>query len=139
MTQVMGRGARTDIGIGLAIGVVAVVGATIGAAALTAGVPGRLAVIALVAGAVAAWVDDARAAVATAGVGFLLFDGFLVNRYGDLSWHGRTSLWQVAVLAVALGVGRGWRRLQTLRVSAARDRDIEGLLGATRVDHGETK
>ena len=37
--------------------------------------------------------------MAIAGIGFLVFDGFLVNQLGELSWHG----WADATRVVTLG------------------------------------
>ena len=85
------------------------VGATIvSALAFTAPIAG-LVVMALAVAGYAMFVDDVRAALATGAVGYLLFDGFLVNRYGDLTWPGTTSL-VAFVLAVVLGVGLRWLR-----------------------------
>jgi hypothetical protein len=85
----------TPFGINLAVGVVIVLGAS------------------AVAGALSAVVDDWRAALATAGLSCLVFDGFLVNRYGELTWDGITSVWQVATLAVAAALGRAWRSVRS--------------------------
>ncbi|MGN9907667.1 hypothetical protein ACTMTJ_08955 [Phytohabitans sp. LJ34] len=53
---------------------------------------GRLLAIVLAVGGYAALVADTWAALVTAGLGCLLFDGFLVNRFGDLTWDGTTSM-----------------------------------------------
>jgi hypothetical protein len=43
-------------------------------------------------------VADTRASLVTAGLGYLLFDGFLVNRFGDRTWDGTTIMWHLTVL-----------------------------------------
>src|SRR5438270_3121 len=61
----------------------------------------RLAVLAVGMTAFACAVGDAAAAVVAVGVGFLLFDGFVEDRYGDLAWHGRGDLVRLGVLVAA--------------------------------------
>jgi MFS family permease len=46
------------------------------------------------------------APLVTAGIGFLVFDGFLVNQLGELSWHGSSDGVRLAVLAAAVIFGR---------------------------------
>ncbi|WP_157546810.1 hypothetical protein [Hamadaea tsunoensis] len=45
-------------------------------------------------------------AIAVAGIGFLVFDGFLVNQLGVLSWHGWADAGRIAALGAALIFGR---------------------------------
>ncbi|TDO39664.1 hypothetical protein C8E87_3359 [Paractinoplanes brasiliensis] len=47
-------------------------------------------------------------------LGCLLFNGFLVNRFGELTWHGEAEVWPVVVLAGTAGVGVAVRRLQAV-------------------------
>jgi hypothetical protein len=105
---------------GLAAGSVAmIVAALIDSAAFTPGDTGdRLAVMAA-AIAVFTIVGGWQSALPVATVGYLLFDGFLVNRYGELTWDPQTGPRAVGViaLAVALGVIIGW--LRTSRYRAA--------------------
>ncbi|MCW6004426.1 hypothetical protein K1W54_07490 [Micromonospora sp. CPCC 205371] len=54
---------------------------------------------------IAAIVTGVLASLVTAGLGCLLFTGFLVNRYGELTWDGTTSVWRAIVLAAAVGIG----------------------------------
>jgi hypothetical protein len=53
------------------------------------------------------------APAATAGIGFLVFNGFLVNELGELSWHGNADLTRLLALAAAVIFGRlvgdSWR------------------------------
>jgi hypothetical protein len=78
---------RTPFGIAVGIGVATMVAATATSAALFSpvDVPPRLAVLSIAVGACAATMADTRASLATAGLGYLLFSGFLVNRYGELT------------------------------------------------------
>jgi hypothetical protein len=111
---------RTPIGISLALGAAALVGgAVVAAIAFPADSEGalgsvaggaRLAVLASVVALVAISVDDTRAVIAVAGLGCLVFTGFLVNRFGELSWHGTASLWHLSAFAVAAGLGVLLRR-----------------------------
>jgi hypothetical protein len=41
-----------------------------------------------------------------AGIGFLIFDGFLVNQLGELSWHGWADAVRVGALGAAAIFGR---------------------------------
>jgi hypothetical protein len=102
------------VGLRLAAGVTAVVVAAVVASV----VPGTFGVIrvALVIVAVAGFataVDDWRAAASTAAIAFLVVNGFLVDRYGQLAWHGSADVLRVLALlgAAVLGtsVGRGCR------------------------------
>lgn len=107
-------GQRTPLGIHVAGGALAAVGATVLAALVvpTSATFGRLAVVALAAGVFAAVVPSAAASLATGALGFLLFIGFLVNDYGELTWDGeRTQAYLLFMtLAVALGLGQRWMR-----------------------------
>ena len=47
----------------------------------------------------------AAAAAATGVLAFLVFDGFLVNSLGQLSWHGAADGWRLLTLAVAVAAG----------------------------------
>jgi hypothetical protein len=57
---------------------------------------------------VAGW----QSGLPVAAVGYLLFDGFLANRYGELTWDHQTGPRAIGViaLAVALGLTIGWLR-----------------------------
>ncbi|GAA1369742.1 hypothetical protein [Catellatospora chokoriensis] len=102
-------GRRTPFGINLALGAVVVAAATAVIAAGVGDPDARLVLAALAVGGYAALVADTRAALVTALIGFLLFDGFLVNQYGELTWSGVTTLWNLAVFGLALGLGLGQR------------------------------
>ncbi len=97
-------------------------------AAVGTDVTASLVVLAIALWAYAAVVRDVRASLATAGLAYLLFDGLLVNGYGELSWTGTTSTWHVTVLALAAGLGIWMHRLRTTRVQAAMERELSELL-----------
>ncbi len=109
----------TPFGINLAIGAAVMIGATVAAAALAPEVPTRLVVMSLAVVAVAGLVKDTRASLVVSALGYLLFTGFLVNRYGELSWDGTTSAWHLAVFALSVGLGRVWRWIRTVSAEAA--------------------
>jgi len=122
---------RTPFGIRLAVGAVAMVGACTTAAALVSDVPGRLVVVTVAAGVYAALVDDSRASLAVAGLGYLLFTGFLVNRYGELTWDGTTSTWYLTVFALAIGLGLSRRWIHAVGAEAALAAELEELINNT--------
>jgi hypothetical protein len=85
----------------------------------------RLAVMAAVVAAfcaVAGW----RSGLPVAAVGFLLFDGFLANRYGELTWDHKAGPGALGViaLAAALGLVVGWLRARSYRAALVIRRSI---------------
>jgi hypothetical protein len=124
---------RTPFGIDLALGTVAMV-AAVAVAAPFPGIPARVVIVSLALGVFTAFVDDPRAAAPVAVLGYLLFDGFLVNRFGDLTWSGTTSVWPVAAFLAAVGLGLGWRWLRRARARAAFAADLAEVLGAEDSD-----
>lgn len=90
---------RTPFGIAVGIGATVMVAAAALSAALFPPVDmaARLAVVSVAVGVCAATTADTWASLVTAGLGYLLFCGFLVNRYGELTWDGTTSVWHVTV------------------------------------------
>jgi hypothetical protein len=109
---------RTPVGINVGIGsgvmvVAGLVGASIPSAAW------RLTVIALAVAGFAATTLDEVALAPVAALGFAILNGFLIDRYGQLSWHGSADLGRLMLLVVAGGVGLGfgeaWRLLRNLR------------------------
>lgn len=73
----------------------------------------RLLVMAGAVGVGAALIADWRYSAALGGIGYLLYVGFLVNRYGELSWSGRDTWCELAIFTFAfvLGLGQRWMRL----------------------------
>jgi hypothetical protein len=128
---------RIPFGITLAAGAAVMAASVAAAPVLFPELPGRLLLVVLAVGGFAALADDARAGLAAGGLGYLLFDGFLVNRYGELTWTGRTSVWHLAAFALALTLGLGWRRLRTVRARAAVDAELNALLDAVESNEKE--
>ncbi|MDY7086642.1 MAG: hypothetical protein SYR96_16210 [Actinomycetota bacterium] len=62
----------------------------------------------------------------SAGLGHLLFNGFLVNRFGELTWHGETEVWPVVVPAGTAGAGPAVRRPQAVLAREAFGFDPHG-------------
>jgi len=75
--------------------------------------------------AAAAVLTDVRASLTTAGLGYLLFNGFLVNRFGGLSWDGTAWPMHLAGFAAAVGFGLGLRRIRAARAEAAVAAEVE--------------
>ncbi|HEX2357858.1 MAG TPA: hypothetical protein VHI50_15555 [Micromonosporaceae bacterium] len=130
---------RTPFGISLAAGAAVMVASVAAAPVLFPELPGRLLVVVLAVAGFAALADDARAGLAAGGLGYLLFDGFLVNSYGELTWTGTTSVWHLVAFAVALTLGLGWRRLRTVQARAAVDAELNALLDAIESNEKESR
>ena len=97
---------EVPVGVDIAGGAAAVVLAALGAS----GVPAtdgwwRVAVIGAVVAVFAAVTTDARAAVAVVVLAWLVVNGFLIDRYGQLGWHGDVDLGRLLVLAASAGLG----------------------------------
>jgi hypothetical protein len=111
----------TPTGISAAIGA----GVVVVAAFLSAAVPPsagdvRLGVLALALAGFAALTVDPRAVAAVDVLAFLVFDGFLVNQLGELSWHGQADQTRLVILAGAgtagVAVGAAYRGVRRRRV-----------------------
>jgi hypothetical protein len=122
---------RTPTGINIGFGAFVVVVACLVASAVP--VTDGFARIAVVAAALAAFAYVARDPLATASivvVSWLVFDGFLVNRFGELSWDGWPDLYRTigllmgAVLGLTMGLlhrrsaSRGSRRVVVIPMQA---------------------
>jgi hypothetical protein len=99
-------GERTPVGINVGVGSVVMVGAGLVGAAIPGTEGGlRFAVIALaVAGFAAATLDELALALVVP-LGFGVLNGFLENRYGQLSWHGSSDLRRLMVLVICAALG----------------------------------
>jgi hypothetical protein len=96
---------RTPLGISLFGGCAAVLVAGLVAAWIPVSAPvARYVPLVLVLAGYAALTVDATAVALAGALGFAVFDGFLVNRLGELSWHGVADRWRVLALLVA-GIG----------------------------------
>ncbi|MBV9922325.1 MAG: hypothetical protein JOY78_15955 [Pseudonocardia sp.] len=93
-------------GFGIAGGSVVVVFAALLAGALPSSASvARLNLFSVVVAGFAACPLTAFAVTGTSALAFLVFDGFLVNSFGQLSWHGAVDGWRLLTLAVAVAVG----------------------------------
>ena len=102
---------RPPLGITTAIGAAVVVAATVVAATIPVGLAGwRIGTIAAVLCLFSVATRDPIASAVVAASAYLIADGFLVNRLGDLSWQGPADLRRAGVLAAASAVGLalGW-------------------------------
>ena len=110
------RAARTPLGLNIGVGAAAVVAAALVAAAVPE--PHELwrweAVAAAVA-IVAAVTADRAAMAAVVPLAWLVTDGFLENRLGQLTWHGSTDLSLILLLLAAAGLGLGIGRIRQVR------------------------
>jgi hypothetical protein len=108
------RSDRTPVGINIGLGMVAVVAAMMLAAVLPASSGGwRLVPVAAALVVVGMCTVDAAAVAFVSTVAYLLVIGFLVNRYGVLTWHGTPDMYRLLVIAISgvagLVVGALWR------------------------------
>jgi hypothetical protein len=98
------------IGISLGIGAILMIVAGLMAAPISSTRPdARFAVIAIAVALFAALTIDPVALGPVALIGFLIDNGFLEDRYGELSWHGSVDLWHLLALVIvgALGLATG--------------------------------
>lgn len=121
-------GASADIRAGVPVGihiaggaVVVVIGALVASAVPSMDGGWRLAAVALAVGLFAGKTKDAVACAAVVVLAWLVVNGFLVDRLGELSWHGSADLVRVAVLAAAAGAGLAIGK----RTARSSDRSIE--------------
>jgi hypothetical protein len=100
-------------GIYLGIGsLVIIVAVAVAAATFPMGQPlERLSVLAATIAVFAAVVPDIGASLSVVVLGYLLFNGFLENEYGQLTWDGMTGLWRIGLLVSAVGLGLAGRQL----------------------------
>lgn len=90
---------------------------------------GRLITVVVAAGVCAAVVSRVRTAAAVAGLGYLLFVGFLIEGTGELFEQGLLGQGQFFAFAFAALVGAGYRRLRAVQADAALDAELHDLLG----------
>jgi hypothetical protein len=111
---------RTPTGITIGVGSVAVVAAASVAALIPPRDAGwRFAVVAGVLGLFAALTRSEWAVAAMAALSWFVVNGFLVNRAGELSWHGSPDLLRLMLLVLiggsGLALGQGIRGLREAR------------------------
>lgn len=106
----MSSGSRASLryptGLSIGIGSGTVVASTMLAAALPATESGwRFGVVAVTVGGFAALVPDRLAVAWTGALAWLLVNGFLVDRFGELVWHGRADVARAVLLVAAAAIG----------------------------------
>ena len=122
------RSSATPTGFAIGAGSVGlVVAAMIAAAIPVADADWRFAVMAISVGSFAAISLDQLALGGIVVLAFLISNGFLEDRLGQLAWHGSGDLWRLLLLvtagAVGLGVGEGVRLMAKLRARGRADTD----------------
>ncbi|WP_329101001.1 hypothetical protein OG792_19860 [Micromonospora sp. NBC_01699] len=129
-TSGFGEVEPTPFGIDLAGGALLALGVTIvSAAALSPNeVAARLLLVATAVAVYAMWTADLAASLATALLAYLLYAGFLINRFGTLTWDGTSSAQQMLVLALAGGLAGLGRWLRTARAAHAQAEEFRRLL-----------
>jgi hypothetical protein len=110
-------------GILIGIGALTVVGGGLVAAAA----PGawRLGIIAAAVAAFAALALDLVAVPVTVVLAWLVVNGFLVDRFGELSWHGRPDIYRAGMLVVAGGLGQAVGRARRVMWNRRQRRSFE--------------
>jgi hypothetical protein len=83
-----------------------VVAAVIAAAVPTTETASRLALVAAAVAVVAALSRDIRAVPWLAALAWLIVNGFLIDRFGELSWHGPSDVYRAVILVLAAGIGQ---------------------------------
>jgi hypothetical protein len=97
---------RTPVGIEIAAGAMLIVLVAAMAAMVPVADPiARYAILVVAVGAFAAVTCDQVAITVVALVGYLTFNGFLVNHLGELSWHGMDDFLRLAALVMAIAIG----------------------------------
>jgi hypothetical protein len=111
---------RTPVGINLGIGAAMIVGAGMVAAPIAAQHIGwRFAIVAVAVACFAVLTLDRLALAGVVALGWLVVNGFLVDRLGELSWHGSSDLYRLMLLVMAgalgLAIGEAYRYVRDLR------------------------
>ena len=129
-------------GLDIAGAAVAVAVAALVASALPADHPyGRTGVLAAAVLVASAGTGSLAAAAAATALAALTTNGFLINRLGELSWHGMPDAYRTAILAAAAAVGfavatlaRAGRTVPGGPAGAGRDDPPPGLRRRARPD-----
>src|SRR4051812_48401577 len=96
----------TPAGVDVALGAVVIVAAALVAGLVPVSSTGpRLGLMAAALSLFAAATVDLRAVVVVTVTAYLVFDGFLVNQLGELSWRGAADTRRLAVLGLAAALG----------------------------------
>ena len=114
--------ARTPTGVDVGIGAVVIVAGALVAAAVPAAHRGwRLGLVAAAVAVAAAVTADHLAMAAVVPLGWLVADGFLENRSGELTWHGSADMYLILLLVMAAAIGLAAGEARGL-IAARRDR-----------------
>jgi hypothetical protein len=119
-------------GLLIGIGAVAAVVSTMVASTIPPTAAGwRLGAVVVTVGAFAALFPDRWAVAWTGGLAWLLVNGFLVDRFGELSWHGRSDAYRSLAFASAgaagLAIGHGMRSWSAWRRQRRFDDEWQAL------------
>jgi hypothetical protein len=135
--------ATVDMPTGIAVGVGAVtvvVAATVAALLPASADAVRLGVMALALGTFAAATVDPPAVAGVTELGWLVFYGFLVNRFSDLTWTGRVDELRLGVLVAAAVAGLAVGGLLRWAEGRRRDAELQALVtGAADPEVGMTE
>ena len=97
---------HAPVGIIIGLGTVVIIGAGLFAALIPSSQSAwRFGIVVLAMGLFAARARDPLAVACVAAFAWLIVNAFLVNRLGELSWHGVADLSRALVLALAGGLG----------------------------------
>lgn len=98
---------RVPSGIVVSIGAAAVTAAAFAASAITETEPVlRYAVLAVTVLVFSVVTGRWGASACVAAIGYLVFEGFLVNRFGELTWSGPADAARITALITAVVLGR---------------------------------
>jgi hypothetical protein len=115
---------RFPTGLTIGLGSLIVVGAAVVAGMLPASDgASRLALVMVAVAVVAALSRDLIAVPCVVVLAWLIVNGFLVDRFGVLSWHGHSDVYRAVMLVAAAGFGQIagliWWRWRAMRWHAA--------------------
>ena len=97
---------RTPVGVNVGIGAALIVaGALVAAGIPAAHQAWRLELVAVAVAVAAAMTIDHLAMAAVVPLAWLVSDGFLEDRSGELTWHGSTDMYLIMLLVVAAAIG----------------------------------
>jgi hypothetical protein len=98
--------ARTPVGVNVGIGAALIVAGALVAAGIPAAHRGwRLDVVVVAVAVAAAVTADHLAMAAVVPLGWLVADGFLEDRSGELTWHGSADMYLILLMVVAAAIG----------------------------------
>jgi hypothetical protein len=123
---------RTPTGINVAVGAVVIVAAAVAAAFVPSTDPRlRFAVVAFALTSFAVASEDWRAVAALVPLTWLVHDGFLLDRFGVLAWHGWSDVTRGALLVAAalggLALASARRRIEDRRTRWALGAEVHSL------------